>query len=67
MIRIAVCDDSLDFLHHAAELIRAWLAQSAVTARIYSFQSGDALLQKHAAMHMDIIFFRYFDADAKRA
>ena len=56
MKRIAVCDDNLDFLHHAVGLIRTWAAQSAATAQIYTFQSGDTLLQKHAAMHMDIIF-----------
>ena len=56
MIRIAVCDDSPDFLQRAVQLIQRWSEQSGIPAEIYRFDNGDALIAKNAAMRMDIIF-----------
>lgn len=56
MIRIAVCDDSPDFLQRAVNLIEQWSQQSRIPAEIYRFDNGDALIAKNASVRMDIIF-----------
>lgn len=56
MLRIAVCDDSSDFLQRAVELIEKWSEQSGIPAEIYRFDNGDALIAKNASVRMDIIF-----------
>ena len=56
MIRIAVCDDSPEFLQRAADMVERWSEQSGTPAEIYRFDNGDALLAKNAVTHMDIIF-----------
>ena len=56
MIRIAVCDDSPEFLQQAVNMVERWSEESGVPAEIYRFDNGDALLAKNAATHMDIIF-----------
>lgn len=56
MIRIAVCDDSPEFLQQAVNMVERWSEESGVPAEIYRFDNGDALLAKNAVTHMDIIF-----------
>lgn len=56
MIRIAVCDDSPEFLQQAVNMVERWSEESRVPAEIYRFDNGDALLAKNAVTHMDIIF-----------
>ena len=56
MIKIAVCDDSPDFLQRAVDMVERWSEQSRTPAEIYRFDNGDALLAKNAVTHMDIIF-----------
>ena len=56
MIRIAVCDDSPEFLQQAVNMVERWSEESEVPAEIYRFDNGDALLAKNAVTHMDIIF-----------
>ena len=56
MIRIAVCDDSPEFLKQAVNMVERWSEESGVPAEIYRFDNGDALLAKNAVTHMDIIF-----------
>ena len=56
MIRIAVCDDSPEFLQRAVNMVERWSEQSGTPAEIYRFDNGDALLAKNAVTHMDIIF-----------
>ena len=56
MIRIAVCDDSPEFLQQAVNMVERWSEESGVPAEIYRFDNGDALLVKNAVTHMDIIF-----------
>ncbi|MGN0369657.1 MAG: LytR/AlgR family response regulator transcription factor [Butyrivibrio sp.] len=56
MIRIAVCDDSPEFLQQAGNMVERWSEQSNTPAEIYRFDNGDALLAKNAVTHMDIIF-----------
>ena len=56
MIRVAVCDDSPEFLQRAVNMVERWSEQSGTPAEIYRFDNGDALLAKNAITHMDIIF-----------
>ena len=56
MIRVAVCDDSPEFLQRAVNMVERWSEQSGTPAEIYRFDNGDALLLKNAVTHMDIIF-----------
>lgn len=56
MIRIAVCDDSPDFLQVAVSMIERWSEQSGMPAEIYCFENGDELLAKNVVVRMDIIF-----------
>lgn len=56
MIRIAVCDDSPEFLQRAVNMVERWSEQSGTPAEIYRFDNGDALLAKNAVIRMDIIF-----------
>ena len=56
MIRIAVCDDSPEFLQQAIGMVEKWSEQSRTPTEIYRFDNGDALLAKNAVTHMDIIF-----------
>lgn len=56
MIRIAVCDDSPEFLQQAIGMVERWSEQSRTPTEIYRFDNGDALLAKNAVTHMDIIF-----------
>lgn len=56
MIRVAVCDDSPEFLQRAVNMVERWSEQSGTPAEIYRFDNGDALLAKNAVTHMDIIF-----------
>lgn len=56
MIRIAVCDDSPDFLQRAVDMVERWSQQCGIPTEIYPFDNGDALLSKNAVTHMDIIF-----------
>ena len=56
MLRIAVCDDSPDFLQRAVNMVERWSGQCGIPTEIYRFDNGDALLTKNAVTHMDIIF-----------
>lgn len=56
MLRIAICDDSIDFLQRTALLIEKWSDQSGIPTEIYRFDNGDALIAKNAQVRMDIIF-----------
>ena len=56
MIRIAVCDDSPEFLQQAVNMVERWSEESGVPAEIFRFDNGDALLAKNAVTHMDVIF-----------
>lgn len=56
MIRIAVCDDDADCLSTTAQMIEKWSTESGIPVEIYRFDNGDALLNKTAALCMDIIF-----------
>lgn len=56
MLKIAVCDDSPEFLQHAIGMVESWSEQSRIQTVIYRFDNGDALLAKNAVTHMDIIF-----------
>lgn len=56
MMRIAVCDDSPEFLQRAVNMVERWSEESGIPAEIYRFDNGDALLAKNAVTHMDIIF-----------
>ena len=56
MMRIAVCDDSPEFLQWAVNMIERWSEQSRTPTEIYPFDDGDSLLAKNVVTHMDIIF-----------
>ena len=55
MIRIAVCDDNADFLQNAVSMIEKWSEQSGIQADIFTFEDGDTLIARNAALRMDII------------
>ena len=55
-MRIALCDDNQDFLQNTVNLIRQWAAESGITAELFPFDNGDALLSKITGTHMDIVF-----------
>ena len=56
MLRIAVCDDSPQFLQTAADLVSAWAAQRNIPAEISTYQNGDELLEANSAKRFDIVF-----------
>ena len=55
MIRIAICDDSPDFLRQAGELLAGWEHPADRKIVTESFQDGDALLTAHAKNPFHII------------
>ncbi len=56
MLRIAVCDDSLDFLQKAVGLIEKWSEQREIPVEIYRFDNGDELIAKNASTYFDVCF-----------
>lgn len=56
MLRIAVCDDSTDFLQSAVNMIKTWSAQSGIQTEIFQFTNGDELIAGSTSLRMDIIF-----------
>ena len=54
MVRIAICDDDLQFLNQTKEALLAW---SVMQDNIYisCFQDGDSLIQAHTSSPFDII------------
>lgn len=56
MLRIAMCDDSPAFLQSTEQLIRRWSEQSEIPVDIFTFDNGDALIDKNMSLRMDIIF-----------
>ena len=55
MLRIAVCDDSLEFRTQINTLLNSWSTPSC-TLVTEVFEDGDALLQAHTEAPFDIIF-----------
>lgn len=55
MIRIAICDDSPDFLQQTKQMIDKWDALFSVGVSTSLFEDGDALLLAHAKNPFDII------------
>ncbi len=53
-LRIAVCDDGLDFLAHAKTLLAAWHPQMDTVVTEF-FEDGDALIHAHTSAPFDII------------
>lgn len=56
MLRIAVCDDSPQFLQTAAELINTWSGERNIPIELHTFGDGDELLETNAAARFDIAF-----------
>lgn len=56
MLRIAMCDDSPAFLNSTGQLIKKWSEQSGIPVDIFTFDNGDALIEKNMSLRMDIIF-----------
>lgn len=56
MLRIAVCDDSPQFLENAAELIRKWVDQSTAPINLHTFDNGKALIEANTSSRFDIVF-----------
>ena len=55
-MKIAVCDDELQFLDSACSMIRKWAAKYNVQIELYRFDNGDDLIDSHKKECMDIIF-----------
>ena len=56
MLRIAVCDDNIDFLQTAAGFIKDWSQQRNIPIELFTCGNGDDLLQTNAASRLDIVF-----------
>ena len=56
MMRIAVCDDSPQFLQTAVTLIRTWSRQRNIPVELHTCSNGDELLAANAAARLDIVF-----------
>ena len=56
MLRIAVCDDSPQFLQTAADLINSWSRQRNIPIGLCAFSNGDELLKANSAERFDIVF-----------
>ena len=52
MLRIAVCDDSPQFLKTAAELVNDWATQRNFPVEINTYQNGDDLLEANSASRL---------------
>jgi len=55
MLKIAVCDDNLEFLSDVKETIRSWKS-GLQKVEVACFTDGDALISAHAIKSFDIIF-----------
>lgn len=56
MLRIAICDDNLDFQQNVVKLIKKWSEQSDISVNILTFDNGDGLIDENSSAHLDIIF-----------
>ena len=55
MLRIAICDDLAEFLHHTKQTILQWPSRPA-SMTVELFTDGDALIAAHGVSPFDIIF-----------
>lgn len=55
MLKIAICDDMLEFLQHAKQTVEQWPNRPAAML-VELFTDGDALIGAHSASPFDIIF-----------
>ena len=55
MIRIAVCDDTSEYLQQTVSLLEQWSAQKEVAVKIDTFDNGDSLLSSLAHQSYDLI------------
>lgn len=56
MLRIAICDDSIEFQKSTEQFVKKWSEQSRMPIEIFVFDNGDALIEKNMFLRMDIIF-----------
>lgn len=56
MLRIAICDDSRDFLQQAAGMVRQWSEQRRIPIQLFLYENGDELLSAAFSSPMDIVF-----------
>lgn len=56
MIRIAVCDDTIEYLQGTVSLLEQWSTQKGVNTKIDSFDNGDSLLSALSHQSYDLIF-----------
>lgn len=55
MIKMAICDDDIQFLNQSKKLISSW-KNTNLSMQISTFQDGDTLIQAHSISPFDIIF-----------
>lgn len=55
-MRIAVCDDSPEYLQNTVEMIKMWSKESNMDVDVFSFDNGDDLLRKCPESRFDLIF-----------
>lgn len=56
MIKIAICDDDIEYLDKTKLIINQWLHDYGILAELYCFHDGDSLFTKHKSCKFDIIF-----------
>lgn len=55
-MKIAVCDDEVEFLNSACSMILKWAEKYDIHVKLYRFDNGDDLINIHKKECMDIIF-----------
>lgn len=55
-MKIAVCDDEVEFLNSACSMILKWAKKHDIHVKLYRFDNGDDLINIHKKECMDIIF-----------
>ena len=56
MLRIAVCDDSPQFLQTAAALVKKWSEEQNIPIELQRFGNGDEFLKANEISRFDIVF-----------
>ena len=55
-MKIAICDDDIDFINTLCPLLEKWAAGHAIPLTLYPFQSGDSLISTLHKECIDLIF-----------
>lgn len=54
-MKIAICDDEIQFINELEQLLTQWADQHRIDVTLYHFTNGDDLIQAHQTYCMDLI------------